>query len=87
MTLKEEQEELPEGVNFATSEDAVFVFKNYSPKQEEERKAYRARQKMPDWEVKEDMVISGMSGRFPGKYRAFFIYYNISTMTNQSIAI
>ena len=69
MTLQneKEQDELPEGVNIATSEDAIYVFKNYSSKQNEQRAQIRARRKIPNWLVKEDFVISGMSGRFPGK--------------------
>ena len=51
--------------DIATSDEAVYAFKSYSPQQLEQRALYRARQVMPDWAVKEDIVISGMSGRFP----------------------
>lgn len=65
MTLQEDQDELPEGVNIVTSEEAIYVYKNYSEKHLQERAQYRARQKMPNWCMTEDIVVSGMSGRFP----------------------
>ena len=82
MTIENEniitnEEELPEGVNFVTSEDAIYVYKNYSPKQLEQRVQYRAKQKLPEWMVKEDIVISGISGRFPESDTVEEFEYNL----------
>lgn len=67
MTQEYEQDELPEGINFNTSDTAFYVYKNYSEEKMAQRAAIRAQLKMPFWSVNEDFVVSGMSGRFPGK--------------------
>lgn len=51
---------------FKLPEDTLFVFKNYSPQKIEQRSEIKAKLHMPIWNLKEDIVVSGMSGRFPG---------------------
>lgn len=71
MTLEnqiiEEIEEQPEGLNIKTSEEAIYVYKNYSKQKIEQRDEIQRRNACkPEWIIRDDIVVSGMSGRFPG---------------------
>ncbi|KAF7494247.1 Fatty acid synthase [Sarcoptes scabiei] len=70
MTLEnqiiEEIEEQPEGLNIKTSEEAIYVYKNYSKQKIEQRDEIQRRNACkPEWIIRDDIVVSGMSGRFP----------------------
>lgn len=58
-------EEDPER-EFNLPEDILFVYKNYPPNKADERLKRRNAIEMPKWDVKDDIVVTGIAGRFPG---------------------
>lgn len=72
MTLEDlEQENIAEA-KANTSDEAIYVFKNYSQSEIEQRAKWKTKcTTMPRWFVKEDFVISGVSGKFPGKFQSW----------------
>lgn len=73
MTLDFEGDERPEGFTAdAENDEALYVYKNYNEQQKALREKIRANLKMPKWEVEEEFVVSGISGRFPGRFFEIF---------------
>ena len=73
MTLESEKPEEPNEPMLGDpivgeNDEAQFTYKNYTAEQCEKRNQIRHAALRPfDWPKKDKFVISGMSGRFPGK--------------------
>lgn len=79
------QKGLPEALNESKSYEAQYVYKQYSPEKKAERAFTRNNIKLPEWQMKEELVVSGMSGRFPesdtiDEY-AYHLYNGIDMVT------
>lgn len=59
------QKRMSEDLNDLKSDEAQYVYKQYGPEKKAERDLMRNNISIPEWKIKEELVISGMSGRFP----------------------
>ncbi|OTF84016.1 hypothetical protein BLA29_011129, partial [Euroglyphus maynei] len=59
------QKGIPDGLNDTASDMAQYVYKQYGVEKKAQRDFIRENIIIPEWKMKEELVVSGMSGRFP----------------------